>query len=245
MTDPDDAPPPLLVDTAEGLARLVARLEGEPRIALDTEADSLHAFREQVCVVQISAPGLDAILDPLAIRDLSPLRALADREGGLLVLHGGDYDISMLSRDHGFRFRDVFDTMIAATLLGEPRVGLAALVESAYGVVLSKKHQTADWRRRPFTPGARPVPARGHGATCSGCTSASTPASARPTSPRRRASSSAGSRRARGRRGATIPRPGAGSRAPRSSTPSGARSSPRRSPGARAGRAPTTCPASR
>lgn len=152
MTDPDDAPPPLLVDTAEGLARLVSRLEGEARIALDTEADSLHAFREQVCVVQISAPGVDAILDPLAIRDLSPLRALADREDALLVMHGGDYDISILSRDHGFRFRNVFDTMIAATLLGEPRVGLAALVESAYGVVLSKKHQTADWRRRPFTP---------------------------------------------------------------------------------------------
>lgn len=152
MNGPDDAPPPLLVDTPEGLARLVARLEGEPRIALDTEADSLHAFREQVCVVQISAPGLDAILDPLAIRDLSPLRALADRADGLLVMHGGDYDISILSRDHGFRFHDVFDTMIAATLLGEPRVGLAALVESAYGVLLSKKHQTADWRRRPFTP---------------------------------------------------------------------------------------------
>ncbi len=152
MTHADDAPPPLLVDTAEGLARLVARLEGEPRIALDTEADSLHAFREQVCVVQVSAPGVDAILDPLAVRDLSPLRALAEREDALLVMHGGDYDISILSRDHGFRFRRVFDTMIAATLLGEPRVGLAALVESAYGVVLSKQHQTADWRRRPFTP---------------------------------------------------------------------------------------------
>jgi ribonuclease D len=156
MTDRDPAAPALLVETSEALAALVQRLSSEPRLALDTEANSLHAFRERVCVVQLSAPGLDAIVDPLAVPDLSPLRALVDRDlDGQpveVVFHGGDYDITMLSREHGFSFRRVFDTMIAATLIGEERVGLAALVEKSHGVVLTKKYQTSDWARRPFTP---------------------------------------------------------------------------------------------
>ncbi len=142
----------VVVETAEGLLRLVDRLATEPRIALDTEANSLHAFRERVCVVQLSAPGLDAIVDPLVVTDLDPLRDLVDRDAVEIVFHGGDYDVAMLSRERGFRFRRVFDTMIAATFLGDPRVGLAALVEAAHGVVLSKKYQTSDWAKRPFTP---------------------------------------------------------------------------------------------
>jgi ribonuclease D len=149
---PAPAAPPLVVETPEALRSLCARVRDEPRLALDTEADSLHRFRERVCVVQLSVPGLDAIIDPLNVPDLSPLRDLVDREEPLLVLHGGDYDVLILSRDHGFRFRRVFDTMIAATVLGDERVGLQALVEGAFGLHLSKKHQTADWGRRPFTP---------------------------------------------------------------------------------------------
>jgi ribonuclease D len=151
VNEPEPAPA-LLVETPEALASLARRVEGEPRIALDTEANSLHAFRERVCVVQLSVPGLDAIVDPLAVPDLSPLAALVDRDEVEVVFHGGDYDVSLLSRDHGFRFRRVFDTMIAATLLGDEKLGLAALVEAAHGVVLSKKHQKSDWARRPFTP---------------------------------------------------------------------------------------------
>jgi ribonuclease D len=144
--------PPWLVETGADLARLAERLSGEPRLALDTEADSLHRYRERVCVVQVSVPGLDAIVDPLAVPDLSPLRALVAEGSREVVLHGGDYDVSILSRDHAFRFSRVFDTMVAATLLGEEKVGLQALVEAAFGVRLSKKLQTADWGRRPLTP---------------------------------------------------------------------------------------------
>lgn len=150
-----EAPPPapaLRVDTAPALEALVRRVEREPRIALDTEANSLHAWRERVCVVQLSVPGLDAIVDPLAVPDLSPLARLVDRDDVEVVFHGGDYDVSVLSRDHGFAFRRVFDTMIAATFLGEPALGLAALVEKEFGVRLTKKWQTADWARRPFLP---------------------------------------------------------------------------------------------
>ncbi len=150
--DPTPRPPPTLVETREALLRLAERLLREPRFALDTEADSLHAYREKVCVVQVSAPGIDAIVDPLRVADLSPLAAVVARAEVEVVMHGGDYDISVLSRDHRFEFRRVFDTMIAATLLGDERLGLAALVEGAFGVLLDKRHQKADWGARPFTP---------------------------------------------------------------------------------------------
>jgi ribonuclease D len=142
----------VVVETPEGLARLAARLAASPRVALDTEADSLHAYRERVCVVQASVEGLDAIVDPLVVTDLSPLAALVARDDVEIVLHGGDYDVSILSRDHGFRFVRVFDTMIAATLLGEERVGLSALVEALTGTPLDKRFQKADWGARPLTP---------------------------------------------------------------------------------------------
>jgi ribonuclease D len=139
------------VESADALSSLVERIAREPRIALDTEANSLHAFRERVCVVQLSVPGIDAIIDPLAVPDLDPLRRLVDRDDVEIVFHGGDYDVSVLSRDHGFGFRRVFDTMIAATFLGEAQLGLLALVEKEFGVRLEKKYQTADWARRPFS----------------------------------------------------------------------------------------------
>jgi ribonuclease D len=148
---PADRAPPLYVATPEGLARLAERLSDEPRVALDTEANSLHAFRERVCVVQASVPGLDAIVDPLAVPDLGPLRDVIARPGLEVVLHGGDYDVSILTRDHGFAFGRVFDTMVAATLLGDERVGLAALLEDAFGVRLTKKWQTSDWAARPLS----------------------------------------------------------------------------------------------
>ncbi len=144
--------PPAFVTTADGLAELARRLAAEPLVALDTEANSLHAFRERVCVVQLSVPGLDAIVDPLTVPDLSPLKEVVASDAVEVVMHGGDYDVSLLSRDHGFSFGRVFDTMIAATLLSEPKVGLQALVEANFGVRLSKKHQTADWSRRPLSP---------------------------------------------------------------------------------------------
>lgn len=143
---------PLFVETPDALAALVDRVASEPRVALDTEANSLHAYRERVCVVQLSVPGLDAIVDPLKLPDLEPLRRLVDRDDVEVVFHGGDYDVSVLSRDHGIVFRRAFDTMIAATFLGEEKLGLLALVEREFGATLSKKYQTADWARRPFTP---------------------------------------------------------------------------------------------
>jgi ribonuclease D len=140
------------VDRAEELEALAARLGGAARVALDTEGNSLHAYRERTCVVQITTADESAILDPLALPTLEPLRAALARPDLEVVLHGGDYDVSVLSRDHGVVFERVFDTMIAATLLAEPRVGLADLLRTHLAVELDKRWQTADWARRPVSP---------------------------------------------------------------------------------------------
>ena len=147
---PDE--PAELIETPEALAAWVQRLDDCASVAIDTEANSMFVYRETTCILQITAAGESAIVDVLAVGSLAPLRDAMDRDDLEVIFHGGDYDITVLTRDHDFRFTQVFDTMIAATLLGDVRVGLAALVEDHFGHVLNKKYQRADWGRRPLTP---------------------------------------------------------------------------------------------
>ena len=137
------------VNSDAGLSRLSGRLAASGRVAVDTEADSLHHYFEKVCLIQLTAAGENYILDPLAGLDLSALlELLAGKE---LIFHGGDYDLRLLRADFGFSPRgEVFDTTVAARLLGFERLGLAALAESLLGVVLSKGAQKFDWSRRPL-----------------------------------------------------------------------------------------------
>ncbi|MDJ0520495.1 MAG: ribonuclease D [Planctomycetota bacterium] len=149
-------PPPsehdaVLVESAGALEELADRLATCEQVALDTEANSMHAYRERTCILQVTAEGSSAIVDVIAVERLDPLRAALDRSDVEIVLHGGDYDITVLTRDHDFRFERVFDTMIAATLLGDERVGLASLVGDHFGHTLAKRFQRADWARRPLT----------------------------------------------------------------------------------------------
>jgi ribonuclease D len=144
--------PPLLVADAGSLGRLVEALGAHTAdaIALDTEADSFHHYFEKVCLLQLSRDGTAWLVDPLAGLDLSPLfEQLANR---LLLLHGADYDVRLLARGHGFRPREIFDTMLAAQLLGLREIGLAALLSARLGVTLDKSSQRADWSRRPLSP---------------------------------------------------------------------------------------------
>ena len=140
---------PVFVADPASLEALARRLEVEPRVALDTESNSFHAYRERVCLMQISIPGGDFIVDPIAV-DVGPLGAVlgGDRE---LVLHGADYDVRCLRREFGWDLGRIFDTMIAARRLGSKELGLAALVQAHFGVRLTKEHQRADWGRRPLT----------------------------------------------------------------------------------------------
>ena len=127
-------------------------------VALDLEADSLHSYREQICLVQVSTPAGNAILDPLAAPEVLPgLAPLLADPAVRTILHGGDYDVRLLKREQGIEVRNLFDTMIAAQFTGRERFGLAALLEEHFGVRLDKRHQRADWSRRPLGPSCWPT----------------------------------------------------------------------------------------
>lgn len=147
------ASPYLFFDRAVEADGFIDGLRTHARIAVDLEADSLHSYREKVCLVQISGESTTAILDPLpdpgVLPGLAPL--LAD-PAVLKIFHGGDYDVRLLKRN-GLGVHTLFDTMIAAQIAGRGRVGLAALLEEEFGVVLDKRYQRADWSRRPLEPG--------------------------------------------------------------------------------------------
>jgi ribonuclease D len=137
-----------VIASAGQLASLLPQIENVDRVAIDTEADSLHCYREKLCLLQISLPGRDYIVDPLADVDLAPLcAALEPKE---VVLHGADYDLRMLRRGLNFAARRIFDTVIAARLLGIREFSLTALVKRHFGVELGKSSQKANWARRPL-----------------------------------------------------------------------------------------------
>lgn len=140
----------VLVASDEKLAELLPKLAPHDRIAVDTEADSLHSYREKLCLVQISVPGGDYIVDPLAAVDLDPLGKLW--QGREIVLHGADYDLRLLRRGFNFTADRVFDTVIAARLLGIREFSLAVLLKRFFDVDLVKGSQKANWARRPLPP---------------------------------------------------------------------------------------------
>src|SRR5438034_45937 len=119
-----------MIATGQQLTELVAKLGPHDRIAIDTEADSLHCYKEKLCLLQISIPGHDNIVDPLADVDLAPLQdALSNKE---IVLHGADYDLRLLRRNLNFVPERIFDTVIAARLIGIHEFSLAAVVRELW-----------------------------------------------------------------------------------------------------------------
>jgi ribonuclease D len=141
------------VRTPADVAELRTALEGCRGLGLDTESDSLYHHREKVCLIQLATDrGSACLIDPLAVRELSPLgEALADPDV-VKVLHGADYDVISLKRDFGYRIERLFDTMIAARFLGLPAVGLQAVLRAELAIDLSKESQKDDWSIRPLTP---------------------------------------------------------------------------------------------
>jgi ribonuclease D len=132
--------------------RFAAALVGIPLVAVDTEAASFHRYRDRIYLIQVSTRDRTAVVDPLAVTDLAPLGRLLSDPGVEVVFHDADYDLRILDRDYGFHASRLFDTRIAAQLLNEPGIGLAALLEKYLGVTLDKKYQRADWSVRPLTP---------------------------------------------------------------------------------------------
>lgn len=139
-----------MIATEGALSDLVAKLDGVDRVAIDTEADSLHCYFEKLCLIQISIPGHDFLVDPLADFSLEPLyKMLAGKE---LILHGADFDLRLLRRAGQMQASRIFDTMIAARLVGRTEFSLAALIAHQFGVTLAKGSQKANWARRPLSP---------------------------------------------------------------------------------------------
>lgn len=142
---------PILVADQDSLGRLVGALATCPVVGVDTESNSLHAYRERVCLIQFSTPDADYIVDPIAVSDVSRLGPLFANASQQKVFHAAEYDIICLRRDYHFEFTNLFDTMSAARTLGWPQVGLAAILDTHFGVTMNKKYQRADWKRRPLT----------------------------------------------------------------------------------------------
>lgn len=145
-------PPPRLVDTPKAFDELLAALATEPVLALDTESDSLYRYFYKVCLIQVSTPCCDYIVDPLALPDLAALGAILADPSVEKIFHAAENDVLMLKRDFAFTFANVFDTMLAARILGWPQVGLAALLKQHFSVELDKHAQLTDWGHRPLSP---------------------------------------------------------------------------------------------
>jgi ribonuclease D len=141
----------VLISHQSDLQSALRRLPDQPAVAVDTESNSMYAYRERVCLVQLSFPGVDILIDPMSpaidASELGPFFADASIEK---VFHACEYDVISLRRDYGFAFANLFDTMWAARILGWPRVGLADILKERFGVTLDKRWQHYNWGKRPL-----------------------------------------------------------------------------------------------
>jgi ribonuclease D len=143
--------PPLLVQTPDEFENLVRDLKKQAQIAVDTESNSLHAYRERVCLIQFSTPKTDYILDPFAFEALDALAPIFSNPHIEKIFHAAEYDIICLRRDYGYEFANLFDTMQAGRILGRKLAGLDRLLEDKFDLKVNKRFQKADWAVRPLS----------------------------------------------------------------------------------------------
>lgn len=144
-------PSPQLITTSAQLAQVVDNLRQESHLGLDTEANSLYAYRERICLIQLSSRTADYLIDPLTVDEMAPLGELTADPAIEIVFHAAEYDLIGLKRDYGFTFTGLFDTMFAARLLGFEKFGLASLLHDWFNVEQDKRFQRADWSQRPLS----------------------------------------------------------------------------------------------
>jgi ribonuclease D len=143
-------PKPQLIETNPELLKAISQLRTQPRIAVDTESNSLFAYREQVCLIQMSTVETDYLIDSLRISDLEPLNGILESSEIEKVFHAAEYDLICLKRDFGFKISNIFDTRVAMRTLGIARTGLGNVLKDQFGVKVNKKWQRADWGQRPL-----------------------------------------------------------------------------------------------
>jgi ribonuclease D len=141
------------IENPQDLEALARELQSEPVVAVDTEADSFYHYFDKTCLVQIATRRNIYLVDPLALggpEELAPLGPVMASPEVRKIFHAAEYDIFVLKRDCGFRFANLFDTMVSAQLLGYPAIGLAALVDRHFDVQVPKDEQRSDWSARPL-----------------------------------------------------------------------------------------------
>ncbi len=144
-------PPPVWVSQPSELKHLADELRTQPRAAVDTESNSLHAYREQVCLIQISTPRHDYLVDSIELTELDALAPFFANPRIEKIFHAAEYDVICLHRDYGFRFNTLFDTVIAARILGHKVIGLGDLLAEYFNVEVNKQFQKSNWGKRPLT----------------------------------------------------------------------------------------------
>ena len=141
---------PIMVENEAALQELCSHLSTQSHIAVDLEGDSLHHFKERLCLMQVSDLQQDYIVDLVKIPNLTPMIEIMESPDILKVMHGADYDVVSLKRDYNCQIQSLFDTAIAAQFLDYEKFGLAHLIERHFGLILEKKYQKHDWSRRPL-----------------------------------------------------------------------------------------------
>jgi ribonuclease D len=139
-----------VIDTAADLEKIVKFLEKEKAVAVDLEADSMYHYKEKVCLIQIATKEASVVVDPLAIKDLAPLKPIFSSPYIRKVFHGADYDVRSLCRDFKIRINNLFDTELACRFLGIKETGLQAVLKTFFNVNVDKKYQKKDWSKRPL-----------------------------------------------------------------------------------------------
>lgn len=139
-----------LIEDYSGLQKIIADIKNEPAIGVDLEADSMFHYQERVCLLQISSRENNMVIDPLSVKDLSPLAPVFEDTAVRKIFHGADYDIRSLFRDFGIEVNNLFDTQIAAKFLGYNETGLASLLKMKFNILRDKKYQKKDWSQRPL-----------------------------------------------------------------------------------------------
>ena len=144
--------PSVLIADPATLQELADELKRQPIVAVDTESNSLYAYRERVCLIQFSTRTADYLVDPLGLDSLAPLASLFADPHIEKVFHAAEYDLICLKRDFSFQFANLFDTQVAARILGRKVVGLGSILGSEFGVKQDKRYQRANWGTRPLPP---------------------------------------------------------------------------------------------
>lgn len=140
-----------MVDTPEKLEKAVMEISKSAVISIDTESNSLYAYQEEVCLMQISTKHKDYLIDTLCLDDITAFDKIFRDPSVEKIFHAAEYDLICLYRDFGFEFCNLFDTMIAARILGVHSIGLGNLLKEHFNIKTNKKYQRANWGKRPLT----------------------------------------------------------------------------------------------